>query len=461
MNDTPHTAEVQQAFDLFHEPQLSNPYPFFRLAREHAPVFYAPEIDHWVISRYQDVKQALRDYENYSARNTILPLQPLCEAAQQVLQAGQWKMVPALGNADRPAHTVTRKNVVKAFTPARVAELEPYTRGLVNDVIDRIERRGHAELMAELMFDLPALVILKLLGFPDEQVPAIKQGAKNRILLIWGKPTEAQQVELAKGLVGFFRLCRELVEARHQCPEQDLTSALLALRADGDEVFSLDMIASILFAFFTAGHETTSSLLGNALYQLLRRPGYWERLGREPELTGNAVEELLRYDSSVISWRRQAKQDMQIGGVTIPEGAQLLLLLGAANHDESVFPDADQLDIERTNAAQHLSFGSGIHRCLGAALTQMEARVTLDLLSQRLPGMTLAADQTFDYLPNIAFHGPRAVQVCWPIPPHASAPRDKAAPVTGAARPGSVTEAATAGSFAGAQLHNSAVPADE
>lgn len=402
-------------FDLFREPQLSDPYPFFKLLRQESPVFYAEDIGHWVVSRYQDVKQVLRDHENYSAQNTIAPIHPLCEAASQALTDGGWNMVPALGNADRPEHTRTRRSVVKAFAPRRIAGLEPYVGAMLNSAVDRFEQKGKAELMAQVLFDLPALVILKLLGFPDEQAPAIKEGAKNRILFVWGRPSDEEQTRLAAGLAGFFSLCRQLVDERLACPADDLTSELLRVRAGNDEVLSLDIIASILFAFFTAGHETTSSLLGNSIVQLLRQRETWEKIVAEPALIPGAVQEILRYDSSVISWRRKAKREMEIAGVKVPADAQLLLLLGAANRDDEVFDDPERLDIARRNAGRHLSFGTGVHRCLGATLAQMEARLTLEVLSRRLPGMRLAAGQHFDYLPNISFHGPREVHVEWPV----------------------------------------------
>lgn len=414
-NNFPATGTVSSGFDLFHEPQLSDPYPFFRLLRQHSPVFYAEDIGHWVVSRYEDVKQVLRDYENYSARNTIMPVHPLCEAAQRVLQEGGWDMAPALGNADRPEHTRTRMNVVKAFTPRRIADLEPYIRAVINRAVDGFYRKGNADLMAEFIFDLPALVILKMLGFPDEQAPAIKEGAKNRILFVWGRPGDEEQVKLADGLAGFFRLCRQLVDERLARPADDLTSELLRVRGGNDKILSLNVISSILFAFFTAGHETTSSLLGNGVIQLLKHKDAWNKIANEPALIPNAVEEILRYDSSVISWRRLAKQETEIAGVKIPGGAQVLLLLGSANRDDGAFENAEELDIERANASQHLSFGSGIHRCLGAALAQMEARVTLEILSRRLPAMQLTSGQRIDYLPNISFHGPREVRVEWPV----------------------------------------------
>ncbi|MCY4340294.1 MAG: cytochrome P450, partial [Gammaproteobacteria bacterium] len=269
-------------FDLFREPQRSDPYPFFEHLRQEAPVFFAEDIGYWVVSRYQDVKQVLRDHENYSAQNTITPIHPLCEAARQALADGGWNLVPALGNADRPQHTKTRRSVVKAFSPRRIAALEPYVSAMLNGAVDRFQQEGKADLMAELLFDLPAQVILKLLGFPDEQAPAIKEGAKNRILFVWGRPADDEQTRLAAGLASFFSLCRELVDERLVRPADDLTSELLRVRAGDDETLSLDLIASILFAFFTAGHETTSSLLGNSIIQLLRHRQAWERIVDNP-----------------------------------------------------------------------------------------------------------------------------------------------------------------------------------
>jgi cytochrome P450 len=169
----------------------------------------------------------------------------------------------------------------------------------------------------------------------------------------------------------------------------------------------------VLFAFFTAGHETTASLIGNAVHQLLRHRASWEELCRVPELVPQAVEEILRYDTSVISWRRRATRATEIGGVSIPAGAQLLLLLGSANHDERVFDDPETLDLHRAGATRHLSFGHGIHHCLGAALARLEARIALEVLAERLAGLRLVEDQEIEVLPNTTFRGPRALHVEW------------------------------------------------
>lgn len=168
----------------------------------------------------------------------------------------------------------------------------------------------------------------------------------------------------------------------------------------------------MLFAFFTAGHETTASLLGNAVHQLLRHRDAWEALCADPALAEAAVEEVLRFDSPVITWRRIARRDTDIGDVTIPVGAQVLLALASANHDEAVFERPERFDPARPDARRHLSFGHGIHHCLGAALARLEGRVALEELSTRLPSLRLAQDG-IAVLPNTTFRGPRELLVEW------------------------------------------------
>ncbi len=400
-------------YDPFQEPLLADPYPFFAWARANAPVFHAHEIDHWVVSRYDDVKRILLDPETYSAANTLLPITPLCDEAQRILREGGWRQRPALGNNDPPDHARFRRNVMRAFTPRRVAELEPFVRETVRAALDRVESSGRADLMSELLYDLPAFVILQLLGIPDDGVPIVREAGDNRVVFVWGRPTPEEQVRLANAMVRFWLYLRSVIDERLAEPVDDLTSELLRVRDGDDSIFTLDEIASVLFAFMTAGHETTSSMLGNALLQLLRRPDDWTMLHDDPSLVSGAVEEALRFDSSVVSWRRKTNRSVEIAGVDVPEGAQLLLLLGAANRDDAVFDEPDAFDIRRTNATAHLSFGHGIHFCLGAALARLEGRVVLEELAQRFPTLRLASDGEISYVPNTSFRGPLRLEVQW------------------------------------------------
>lgn len=171
--------------------------------------------------------------------------------------------------------------------------------------------------------------------------------------------------------------------------------------------------ASVLFAFLTAGHETTSSLIGNAARQLLARQDIWVEICVDPSLIAGAVEEVLRFDSPVVAWRRRARRDVDVAGAIVPEGAQVLLLLGSANRDLAAFDEAEWFDIRRGGASAHLSFGHGIHFCLGAALARLEARVTLEVLTARLPSLRLAPAYEPRFVPNVSFRGPVGLEVEW------------------------------------------------
>lgn len=406
---------IAAAYNPFDEPLLGDPYVFFARARADAPVFHAGNIDHWIVARYEDVKAVLLDPASYSASNTISPIVPLSERAQNILRDGGWGLRSALGNNDPPDHARFRRNVQRAFTSRRVNELEPFIRATVSAAVERVAPSGRCDLMAELLYDLPALVILRLLGIPDDGVPIVREAGDNRIAFVWGRPTPEEQERLAAGMVRFWRYLRSIVDERVGEPRDDLTSELLRVRDGDDTVLELDEIASVLFAFLTAGHETTSSLLGNALRQLLDRREVWDSLRGEPDLIPGAVEEVLRYDSPVVAWRRRTRRPVEIAGVSIPEGAQLLLLLGSANRDEAVFGDPDAFDTHRANATSHLSFGHGIHFCLGAALARLEAQVTLALLNARLPSLRLATGRQLHFVPNVAFRGPVELEVEWDV----------------------------------------------
>jgi cytochrome P450 len=230
---------------------------------------------------------------------------------------------------------------------------------------------------------------------------------------MWGRPNEAEQVRLAQGMAAFWCYAETLVVRRAEHPRDDFTSDLLLARAGDLAALSRTEVTQIVYELLFAGHETTTGLIGNALRQLLTHRHAWEEICRDPALIPNAVEEVLRFDSSVIAWRRRTTQAVQIGGVPVPAGANLLLLLGSANRDPAVFADPERFDIHRPNAREHLSLGQGAHYCLGAPLARLEARVVLEELSARLPGLRLAPGQTPRFQPNTTFRGPLSLLVEW------------------------------------------------
>jgi cytochrome P450 len=400
-------------FDPFHDPYLADPYPFFAEARAATPAFYSPDLGYWVVTRYHDVRHILRTPELFSAANTLAPLQPICPAAGRLLAEGGFRPIPTLTNLDPPGHSRVRRLTNVAFTTRRVAAMEPFVRGLTGRFCKERLSSGRADLVRDLAWELPALVIFRVLGVPDEDVPRVKAGAENRLLLMWGRPGEDEQVRLAQGMAAFWCYAESLVASRAEQPRDDLTSDLLLAR-DGDlPALNHHEVTQIVYELLFAGHETTTGMISNALRQLLTHRQAWEEICRDPSLIPNALEEVRRFDSSVIAWRRLTTRAVQIAGVPVPAHANLLLLLGSANRDPAVFEGPERFDIRRHNAREHLSFGHGAHYCLGAPLARLEARVVLEELSARLPSLRLVPGQTLRFQPNTTFRAPLALLVEW------------------------------------------------
>jgi cytochrome P450 len=400
-------------FDPFRDPYLADPYPFFAEARAAAPVFYSPDLDYWVVTRYHDIRRIFQTPREFSAANTLEPLQPICPAAAHVLAEGGFRPVPTLTDSDPPGHSRVRRLANVAFTPRRVAAMEPFVRELTGRFVRERLSSGRADLVRDLAWDLPALVIFRVLGVPDEDVPRVKAGAASRLLLMWGRPSEGEQVRLAQGMAAFWRYAETLVASRAGRPRDDFTSDLLLAR-DGDlPALSRQEVTQVVYELLFAGHETTTGLISNALRQLLTHRHAWEEICADRSLIPNAVEEVLRFDSSVVAWRRKTTRAVEVGGVPVPAAANLLLLLGSANRDPAVFEGPDRFDIHRPNARDHLSFGHGAHFCLGAPLARLEARVVLEELSARLPGLRLVPGQPLRFQANTTFRGPLSLLVEW------------------------------------------------
>jgi cytochrome P450 len=399
--------------DPFSPEFLADPYPIFADLRERHPVLYSEPIDHWMLSRYEDVRTALKDVEHYSAANALDPIQPPSARSAEILRDGGFRPIPTLTNTDPPVHTRGRRIANIAFTLGRVASMEGFVRDLVGRFLDERLRDGRADVVQALTWELPALVIFKVLGIPDEDVPRVKEGAGHRLEFMFGRPSEEHQAEIAGGLARFWRYAEELVASRVAHATEDFTTDLVRTPDATGQPLSPGEAATVVFGLLLAGHETTTNLLTNALRRFLERRSIWDELCADPSLIPGAVEEVLRHDSSVIVWRRKTRVPVQIHDVEVPAGARLLLLIGAANHDPDVFPDPDVIDIRRPNAKAHLSFGSGAHLCLGAPLARLEARVVLEELTRRLPSLRIVPGQDYRFHPNISFRGPRSLLVEW------------------------------------------------
>jgi cytochrome P450 len=398
---------VQAGFDPLSAEALADPMHVLASLPEDEPVFYAPAIDYFVVTRYADVEAVFRDPETFSAAAAQLPMTPLTPEAQQTLLDGGHRPQPSMVSLDPPDHDRLRGPAARAFTPARVAAMEGPIRDRTRLLLDAIGAAPVFDIVEAIAFPLPALTIFHMLGVPDDDIAQLKEWCGARALLTFGRPAPEQQLDIATNIVTYRRYLRELVAAKREQPGDDLTSALL----DDPTELAPEEIASILFSLSFAGHETTTNLIGNSMRRLLEEPARWAALVAHPALIPGAIEEVLRYDSSVPIWRRLTTRPTMLGGVDLPAGAKLLLWLAAAGRDPDMFSDPDTFDLQRPNARHHIAFGKGIHFCLGANLSRLELKVVLEELTQRYPSLRVVEDQSIVCHPNMSFRGPERLLV--------------------------------------------------
>lgn len=391
---------------------LVDPFPFFEKARKEAPVFYSPELGYWVITRYDDIRAIFKDLETFSSEITGKPLREPSPKVKQILKDGGFEVYSGMSGRMPPDHTRIRSFINKAFTSRRINVLEEPIRNRVIELVGQFEE-GKADLVRQLTYDLPALVVFMLLGVPDEDVQDVKEWAYSRTAITWGSNlTEEEQEYHAHNMVKYWQYCKQLIDLRFEEERDDLPGDLVRIYKEGDKTITRTEMASVCYTMLFAGHETTSNMLAEGLKTLLTYRESWERLVDDPGLIPGAIEEILRHCPSIFAWRRLVKKPTTLSGVDLPEGAHLMLVLGSANRDNH-FDNGEIFDILRTNAKDHMSLGHGVKYCLGAPLARLEGKVVLEELTSRLPNMRLVENQTFEYQPNTSFRGPQHVLVEW------------------------------------------------
>jgi cytochrome P450 len=288
-------------------------------------------------------------------------------------------------------------------------------RDLAQRFLDESFRDGSADIIGDLAWAFPALALFRVLGLPESDLALVKKGSGCRGTVMFGQANQEEQVEASRGLASFWRYAATLVEARTETPGDDFVSALVQARdADGDGgALSRRETISLMLSMLFAGHETTTNLIGNSFRRLLEVRASWEAICHDPGLISNTIEEVLRFDSPVIAWRHKTKETVEIGEARLPKDTKLLLLLASANRDPAVFADPDRFNIRRPNAREHLSFGVGVHNCLGAPLARLEARIVLEEVSRRLPSLRLSKNPKLGFPVSISMRGPATLPVVW------------------------------------------------
>jgi len=403
---------VDGSFDPLSPDFLTDPYAVMAaLPREERPLFFAPSIGYYVLTRYADIERVFQDPAAYSAAVAQAPLVPLVPEAQRILLAGGHKPQPSMVSLDEPEHARLRKPAARAFSMKRVTALVPVIEATTARLLDAVGPVAEFDLVAALAFPLPATIVFSLMGVPERDYAQIKHWSGYRAALGWGRPAPGDQVEIASGMAAYRAYLRGLVDAKALEPGDDLTSDLIAIHRENPERLTLEEIASILFSLSFAGHETTTGLIGNTVRRLLEVPGRWSSVVRDRGLIPAAVEETLRYDPSVPVWRRVTTRPVTLAGVDLPAGARLFLWLAAAGRDPAAFSRPDAFDLGRADSARHLAFGRGLHYCLGANLGRLETQIAVGALADRYPRLRLGTEQPLTFHPNISFRGPQRLLV--------------------------------------------------
>jgi cytochrome P450 len=385
---------------------IANPYPFYAELQEKAPVLRDAS-GVWVVSRYQDVVTVLTS-ASFSARRfeQFLMLRPDGNdpTVRELFQTVARQMI----FLDAPDHSRIRGIMTRAFTPSRVERMRAQIARLVDDHINPLLARKQMDLIAEFAEPFPAQVICELLDIPVSDFPQIKQWSVDYVRFLSGllSASTAEMMEFARSMSAYMRYARDLVVRRRENPGNDLVSALV--QDDQEKADTVDLAATCVF-LFTAGHETTTSLIANGLVALLRHPAERERLP-SAEIMTPAIDELLRYDAPVQLQGRTVKEDTELGGTKLSRGEVVYVLLGAGNRDPRRFAAPDTLDLARPNN-RHLAFGSGPHYCAGAALAKVEAELAFSALLGRMPNLRLAGDVL--YRPHPVVRCPQSLAVAW------------------------------------------------
>lgn len=398
-------------FHPFAPETVACPYPFYAAMRSEAPVYQVPGQNFFIISKYEDIERVLLDTARFSSKTGPGVKQ---QPPQDVLDiwAQGWLPVATLLTNDPPAHRRYRGLVNKAFTPRRVAELEPSIRQIANELVDQFVGVGHVELVEQFAVPLPLTVIADALGVPRADLPTFKRWSDDSVAPLGGMISHERELACARSTVEFQHYFANKLEERRAHPQDDILADLLNARLEGETPLNMGEMLNILQQLLVAGNETTTSLIASAMMLLLQHPEQRAAVWADRSRIPNLIEEALRMESPVQGLFRMAKVDVEIGGVTIPAGSRIVIMYASGNRDDEKFAQADKFDVCRANAKDHFAFGAGIHYCLGAPLARLEGKIAFEVLLDRLTNLRLApGKKDFTHTPSFILRGLQTLHV--------------------------------------------------
>ncbi len=430
--------ETLSLSNLLREEVRADPYPFYAQLRSQDPIHWDEEMGFWVLARYADIASVYNDDRFSRAQGLMRGFQRLPENERRIAEPVYHSFSKTMFYADPPYHTHLRGLMNNAFTPRRVEQLRPYIQRVVDDLLDAVQAKGQMDLIHDLAYPLPVMVIAELLGLPSQDRQRFK-GWSDDLFAILGTVRHAPHLmeRAAQSLTQMTEYITALSHKRREQPRDDLLSALTSVVDENESsacpyhasetrlsprsrerrahehlatahLTQEELVANINILLST-GHETTTHLIGNGLLALLQNPDQMQKLRQEPRLISSAIEEMMRYENPVQITYRSAIEDVEMGGRQIRKGDLVNSILGSANRDLERYTDPDRFDITR-NEGRHLNFGLGIHFCIGASLVRLEAEIAFLTILRRFPQLQFATEK-LDWQEHPIFRGLKSLPV--------------------------------------------------
>ncbi len=400
------------------DPQLKlDPYPLFKALREQDPVHFC-DLGFWVATRYDDLRAVVMDRENFGQGDFIKNIQLFYGPDFDVLSHASYRWLSEIFlYQDPPRHTRVRGLVTQALTARRVTEMRPRVQAIADRLLDAVAADGQMEVIHQFAYKFPTLVMCDMLGLSseeasDEVLSQLNQAIADAFVVFEMRAFPDDVLALADRQIEFLEdFFGKVFAARRLNPQDDLATGLVNARDETGPLSDHEM-ATVAIGLFGAGFETTAHMIGNGLLALHSYPDQWAKLVANPALAASATEEMLRYESSLIGSNRTAFRDVVLGGKTIKAGERILTLLAAGNRDPAVFEDPDRFDIER-KGPRHLSFGGGIHFCVGAELARLEGEIALTTLALRFPSLNVDISSARWRQEGFMFRGLTDLKASW------------------------------------------------
>lgn len=407
------TALLGLSYNPFDPNFLKDPHQFFKRARAEAPVCFNPIFNMWLVTGYDEVIKVCEDPVLYSSKNKVDAPDSVLPEVLEILNTQGYPVAKQLFNSDPPDHGQIRTLIGQGLTLARMKGQEPSMRALAHSTVDSFIHQGAADLRDAYTFPVPLSAILDLLGAPREDHAQIKVWDDAWARLFTSAHAIEDQLDAVREVVAYQKYWEAVLDARRAEDTGDLPSALVRAKVDGRPPLSNAELIWQFMGLLAAGHATTTDALTNLLYVLLSQPERWNALRGNPELLRNSIDEGLRLVNPVLGLPRVTTREVELGGVTLPEGAEVLVSFCAASRDGKAIPHPDEFVPSRPGVAKHMGFGRGIHYCIGARMAHIMMQVMMEVLVERLPNLRLEPGYDVEYTTHPFLWGVGRLPVTW------------------------------------------------